>query len=129
MRMLPDHLTCHAVVRWLERVDGRDLEPWRQDLRGAGIRADDKALCIYLSCACDAGYLGAIKALDTPALRAAAALRANFWKRGDVHVALRGGKALTVIVGVPKSRRAAAARSKKFGLRSRRHRRFQEAAE
>lgn len=129
MRMLPDHLTCHAVVRWMERVDGRDLDPWRADLRRARVGDDDKALCIYLSVARDAGFARAIAALDTPALRAAAALRATFWKEGGVHVALRGGKAITVLYGVPKTRRAAAAQRKKLGFQSRRYRRFREAAE
>lgn len=129
MRMLPEHLTCHAVIRWMERVDGRDLEPWRRDLRVARIGDDDKALCIYLSVAGDAGFARAIACLDTPALRAAAALRATFWKQGDVHVALRNGKAITVLYGSPKTRVAAAAQRRKFGSRSRRYRRFRDAAE
>lgn len=129
MRMLPEHLTCHAVIRWMERVDGRDLEPRRRELLDNGFAADDGTLCAWLTVMGDAGLGRAIKALDTPALRAAAALRASFWKEGGVHVALRDGKAITVLFGLPKKRRAAAAQRKKHGSLSRRYRRFCEAAE
>ncbi len=129
MRMLPEHLTCHAVIRWMERVDGRDLEPRRSELRDNGFKCDDLTLCTWLMVLGDPGFARAIAALDTPALRAAAALRATFWKEGGVHVALRGGKAITVLYGVPKTRRAAAAQRKKLGFQSRRYRRFREAAE
>lgn len=91
-------ITAHAMVRWLERAEGRDLRPMRAAfVRHRGHDADDGELLQFLSLY-TGEPLGDIRArILTPALRAAIALGASKVRRGRVWLVIAGGAVVTVL--------------------------------
>ncbi len=93
-----DIVTAHAMVRWLERFEGRDLTVMRGAFeRTRGRVPDDGELLQFLS-AYTGERLGDIRArIVTPALRTAIALGASKVRRGRVWLVITGGCVVTVL--------------------------------
>lgn len=93
-----DIVTAHAAVRWLERAEGRNLEPMRAAYERARWRApNDSELLAFLS-----DYTG--ERLDqirtrilTANVRRAIALGANRVRRGRVWIVIEGGCVVTIL--------------------------------
>lgn len=93
-----DIITAHAMIRWLERFEGRDLTVMRGAFeRTRGHAPDDGELLQFLS-AYTGERLGDIRArILTPALRTAIALGASKVRRGRVWLVIAGGCVVTVL--------------------------------
>lgn len=91
-------ITAHAMVRWLERAEGRDLRAMRQAFeRHRGHAPDDGELLQFLSLY-TGERLGEVRArIMTPALRTAIALGASKVRRGRVWLVIAGGCVVTVL--------------------------------
>ena len=49
IRLTPNLITNHCMVRWLERVEGYDLKPYKQAMRDQGLDPSfDKSVVRYL---------------------------------------------------------------------------------
>lgn len=93
-----DLVTSHALVRWLERAEGRDLAPMRRAFeRARWHEPNDAELVAFL-----ADYTG--ERIDTirgriltANVRRAIALGANRVRRGRVWIVIEGGCVVTIL--------------------------------
>lgn len=93
-----DLITAHAMVRWLERGEGRDLGVLRAAfLRMRGRDAEDGELLDFLG-SYTGESLGEIRRrIWTPALATAIDLGARAVRRGPVWLIIEGGRVVTVL--------------------------------
>ena len=97
MSTILDPVTNHAIVRWLERVEGRDLVSARaayEDMFGHA--PNDGDLIAFLA-RYGAGDMAAIRTrILTPMVRAAIALGARTVKAKGVYPIIEDGRIVTV---------------------------------
>lgn len=90
------HVSMHALVRWVERVEEIDTAPYRKELRITDDARNDRRLLDHM----EASGVIAVAALKVKILgddiREAARLGMTQWKRGEVTFLLRDHRVLTV---------------------------------
>ncbi len=91
-------ITPHAIVRWLERAEGRDLGVSRRAFeRTRGCMPTDPELLAFLGAYTGETITDIADRIDTPSLRQAIALGAARVRRGAVFLVIDGGVVTTVL--------------------------------
>jgi hypothetical protein len=91
------HIGPHAMVRWIERVEGIDTAAARKQLRiRDGEPGEDRRLLDYLSLSEIADLDAIRRKIAGPDLDEAVRLKRASFKRGEVTFVLRGGRIATI---------------------------------
>lgn len=93
-----DLITAHAMVRWLERGEGRDLGVMRAAFWcSRGREAEDGELLDFLGSYTGESRSDIRRRIWTPALATAIDLGARAVRRGPVWLIIEGGRVVTVL--------------------------------
>ena len=90
-------ISAHAIIRWLERVEGLDLEPYRAAILECAGAVTDGTLIDLIKADIGATRINAARAaLSTPEIAAAVAAGAVSLAIGAVTIIIKNGNVVTV---------------------------------
>lgn len=92
-----DHVGAHALVRWIERVEGVDLAAVRKSLGLRDRNADDRALLDHLEVTGAVDLEATRQKILGDDLRTAIALGMPTFKRGEVTFVLKKSRLITIL--------------------------------